>query len=315
MLITIQIPTYNQKQYIKQALDSALAQDYDNLQIIVSDDCSSDYDIFDFLKDYRNNPKVLIHRNRENLGRVGNYRNTLYNLVKGEYFVNLDGDDYFINPGFISHAAKSIKSTSHEIAVFQANSKLEKIKENKLSNIQIDENTYLVKGFDCINNLENGLGYMHGSTIVNTKLARKANFYNIDVLDSDYFSFLKILKNGEIIFWNKKVYEIRIHSERATYTSTFEKIKEKTKAFEDLKVYYSNVDSSKTEKMLKITEKNLFNQLINFWIIENNKIKKMPYLFKKIYKSENSLMLIKYTFSKMLDLLKIKSRNVFGKRK
>lgn len=291
MLVSIQIPTYNQKQYIKQALDSALAQDYDNLQIIVSDDCSSDYDIFEFLKDYRNNSKVLIHRNKKNLGRVGNYRNTLYNLVKGEYFVNLDGDDYFICTGFISHAVKSIRTVGHKTAVFQAFSKIEKIKENKLNYIQIDENTYSIKGLDYINCLKNGVGFTHGSLVINTKSAKKVDYYNIDVLDSDYFSFLKILKEGDIVFWNQKVYKIRDHIQRATYTLNFEQVKKKYLALHDLKMsYLNNYDKNVSKKMLRVTSQNLFNQLLNCWLREKNKINRLGFMIRKFQPNKLSFL-------------------------
>ncbi len=40
--ITIMIPTYNQAKYISKAIESALSIDYQNLEVIVSDDCSTD---------------------------------------------------------------------------------------------------------------------------------------------------------------------------------------------------------------------------------------------------------------------------------
>ena len=40
--VTIMIPTYNQAKYISKAIESALSIDYSNIEVIVSDDCSSD---------------------------------------------------------------------------------------------------------------------------------------------------------------------------------------------------------------------------------------------------------------------------------
>lgn len=80
-LVSIQIPTYNQKKYIKEAFDSVLNQTYSNKQTIVSDDSSPEYDVFEFFKDSINLTGVFFYKNTVNLGRVGNYNNTLYNHV------------------------------------------------------------------------------------------------------------------------------------------------------------------------------------------------------------------------------------------
>ena len=41
-LVSIMIPTYNQEDYIGEAVESALRQDYSNLVVVVTDDCSTD---------------------------------------------------------------------------------------------------------------------------------------------------------------------------------------------------------------------------------------------------------------------------------
>lgn len=280
-MVSVQIPTYNQKQFIKQALDSALAQDYEHLQIIVADDCSTDYDIFEYLKDYSNHPKVLIHRNEMNLGRVGNYRSTLYNLVKGEYFVNLDGDDYFTNPNFISYAIETIKQHKDVTSVFMANSGKDKVEHEKAQIHQINENTFSMKGLDYFKNLGMGLNFSHGSVLARTDFAKNANYYNVNNLDSDYYSFLKILKEGNVIFWNTKVYKVRDHSQRASYTKDYEQIKKKYDALEDLRIYYSDKLDSDISKTMKAIGKVLFGQLTSCWLKEGKKLNRISYIAKK----------------------------------
>jgi hypothetical protein len=104
-LVTIMVPTYGQERFIAEAVASALAQDYPNLEVVVADDCSPDETasaVAPFLAD----PRVRYVRNARNLGRIGNYRHCLFSLARGEWCLNLDGDDYLSNPAYISAAMR-----------------------------------------------------------------------------------------------------------------------------------------------------------------------------------------------------------------
>lgn len=279
--VTVQIPTYNQKQYIKQALDSALAQTYENLQIIVSDDCSTEYDIFDYLSEYKDNSKVLIHRNEKNYGRVGNYRKTLFNLVKGEWFINLDGDDYFINVNFVKKGIESINCSKKTIVAFQASANLIKIEENKINYLKLNNGSYEVEGLHYINYLDNGVGFTHASIMFNTKYAKKSNFYNIDILDSDYFSFLKILKYGYIIFWDEEVYTWRQHANQESWGIDFKKVLAKDDALKDLKKQYADVNISIKKRMFLVTHYNLYLQIVDCFFNEKFILPNFFFILKK----------------------------------
>ena len=66
--VTIMIPTYNQAVFIREAVDSALAQTYSNLEVIVGDDASTDGTQEIVAK--INDPRLKYVRNVCNLGRV-----------------------------------------------------------------------------------------------------------------------------------------------------------------------------------------------------------------------------------------------------
>lgn len=281
-LVSIQIPTYNQKDFIKEALDSALAQTYENLEIIVSDDCSPTYDIFEYLQDYKDNSKVKIYRNDENLGRVGNYRYTLYNLVKGEWFINLDGDDFLTDNNFVQQAISSINYSKNKIAVFYANANLNKIVENKIKYFKINNEQYEVKGLDYLYCLSNRVRFSHASLIFDTQLAKSANFYNLDILSVDYYSFLKIIKYGNIIFWDKKVYKWRIHQNQASWTLDFNKVSKKYSALDDLKNNYIDINLVDKEKIFLMLDFIIYKQLITAFFDENITLQKSQIIAKKI---------------------------------
>lgn len=76
-LVTIMIPTYNQSAFIVEAVESALMQDYENLEVIVLDDCSDD-NTQKLLQAFNSDSRFYYHRNKKNIGRVKNYRKLLY---------------------------------------------------------------------------------------------------------------------------------------------------------------------------------------------------------------------------------------------
>jgi len=87
--------TYNQEEFIRQSVCSLLDQDYPNLEIIISDDCSSDrtYEfICDLAESYTGLHKIMIRKTDSNLG-IGKHVVELMSLAQGEYFFLAAGDD------------------------------------------------------------------------------------------------------------------------------------------------------------------------------------------------------------------------------
>lgn len=94
-LVSFCLMSCRQKELIREAFAAALAQDYENLEIIVSDDNSQDgtWEIVQKMAcEYKGPHKVIISRNEINLGIIGNWQK-LCSLASGEIFVKADGDD------------------------------------------------------------------------------------------------------------------------------------------------------------------------------------------------------------------------------
>lgn len=89
---------YNQEKFVKDAVESALAQDYENLQILISDDCSSDnsYEIAKNIVEKYNGPhEVILNKNELNLGLINHFNKIFYDLIGDEinYVIPQAGDD------------------------------------------------------------------------------------------------------------------------------------------------------------------------------------------------------------------------------
>lgn len=87
---TIVTITYNSSAYIRQAIESVLAQSYTDFEYIISDDCSTD-NTWEIIQEYRD-PRIRAWQNEINLGEYPNRNKALFE-ANGEYIYWLDGDD------------------------------------------------------------------------------------------------------------------------------------------------------------------------------------------------------------------------------
>lgn len=91
VLVTIGIPTYNRAHaFLRNALSCAVNQTYKNLEIIVSDNCSTDH-TESLVRDF-GDPRIRYIKHQKNIGANNNF-NYCVNEAKGQYFVLLHDDD------------------------------------------------------------------------------------------------------------------------------------------------------------------------------------------------------------------------------
>ena len=125
--VSVLIPSYNQETVIEQTVMSSLMQDYDNLEVVVSDDASRD-GTSQILKDlqaqYPERLKVFLHAT--NLGVTRNHTRGLLEC-RGDFIAFQDGDDLFL-PGKIKKQVAFLQThpdctiSSHDVDVFDSES-------------------------------------------------------------------------------------------------------------------------------------------------------------------------------------------------
>lgn len=93
--VTIGIPVYHVRKYIRQTMDSALAQTFENIEFLVLDDCGTDGSM-DIVREYQQtHPRgadIHIVRQPQN-GGLGRARNRMMDEARGRYLYYLDDDD------------------------------------------------------------------------------------------------------------------------------------------------------------------------------------------------------------------------------
>jgi len=106
--ISVVIPTFNRAELLRKAINSVLAQQGVALEVVVSDNASSDHTPA-VMAEYANDPRVLCHRNQRNLGMVGNWRLAIFELARADWFVLMSDDDHFTDPTYLARAAAAIR--------------------------------------------------------------------------------------------------------------------------------------------------------------------------------------------------------------
>jgi glycosyltransferase involved in cell wall biosynthesis len=94
-LISIVLCTYNGEAFLRQQLDSLLAQTYPNLEIVVCDDCSTD-GTRAILMEYGRDERFRLHFNEQNLGYSKNFEQCAQ-LATGDYISFCDQDDIWLH--------------------------------------------------------------------------------------------------------------------------------------------------------------------------------------------------------------------------
>lgn len=98
-LISYVVTAYNIEAYIRESIQCAFAQTYSPMEIILSDDCSSDM-TFSIMKEmassYKGPHKIKLNRNEKNLGITRHMNKAYLELAEGEIIIAAHGDDVSI---------------------------------------------------------------------------------------------------------------------------------------------------------------------------------------------------------------------------
>lgn len=123
--VSVLIPSYNQEAVIEQTVMSALTQEYDNLEVIVSDDASADRTpqiLQKIRSEFPDRLKIFLHQT--NLGVTRNHTRGLLEC-RGDFIAFQDGDDLFL-PGKVNRQVEFMRTHPdcticfHDVDVFNS---------------------------------------------------------------------------------------------------------------------------------------------------------------------------------------------------
>ena len=155
-LVTFALFAYNQEKYIREAVEGAFAQTYEPLEIILSDDCSTDR-TFEIMEEmaagYRGPHRVAIRKSPKNRRIIGHI-NDVVSLAQGEIIIMAAGDDISL-PSRTLRITQEFKWNKEICGVFTA---YQELSSEKIIDYSIPKKTIIPKIEHAINLGGIGLG-------------------------------------------------------------------------------------------------------------------------------------------------------------
>ena len=115
--VSIVIPTFNRRAMLGEAVVSALAQRYPDLEVLVSDNCSTD-GTAEAMQAHLGDPRFRYVRNEANLGMVGNWRRAVFEYARGDWFLILSDDDLLLDPDYLTKAMALVEERPDLVLVY-----------------------------------------------------------------------------------------------------------------------------------------------------------------------------------------------------
>ena len=258
--VTIGIPSYNEKKYIKKTIESALNQSYSNISIVVSDNNSNDGTVNFLKKNYKD--RIVIYEHKKNIGMNENFK-FLAEKANSKYFMWLGAHDYihekYVEEAINVHENHSICSLVYFQHQF-VNNMYENIETIPLNSIVSTEKKRYKNAINLFQNL-NYCTHIHG--IWRLKDKNKIIPYFMNIVGPDHLILFIFSLIGEIKSIEKKYY-FRLEKRNENYDQRFERYKKLNFKFDSSDPKYSMLE-------------NHFNYLLkNFYL----------YTFYKLFKSE-----------------------------
>lgn len=148
-LVTIGIPMYNVEKYIEKSLLSVLSQTYQNVEIIIVDDCSTDSsaDVVRRLQgSHPSGQRINLKAQSTNQG-VSEARNSIIDHAKGKYIYFIDSDDY-IEPCTIEKMVKEAEESQTDVVI--ASSKTQNVFDAKEAPFFVFDKRIVLRGEDAL---------------------------------------------------------------------------------------------------------------------------------------------------------------------
>lgn len=288
IMFSVEVPTYNQKDYIAQTLQSIIDQKHNyKYEILVSDDCSTD-GTQEIIKEFHNKYPDIIKPiyNEKNLGAMQNYYATVAR-ARGKYLMGCAGDDYWL-PGKVQTQIDFMEN-NNSFGICYSKAKLLDVAKNSFSS-EIGKNYLDFKELITIGDECPSLTLCIRRELFQHYL-EEINPQKKNWMMEDYPFLIYAAYNSKIYFINETFAVYRVVINSISHQTDIEKILKYEQSVYDVKEFFAkkyNVSISNFNVMKKrkeiIRQKSILFKLYKY--VRNILKYFIPYglikLFKKI---------------------------------
>ena len=212
-LVSVVMPVYNSEKYIKEAIDSILAQTYSNFEFIIVYDKSTDKTL-DIIKSYQDKRIKII--NGENKGLAAALNKGILSS-KGKYIARMDSDDISLPERFEKQVA--CLNNNPEIGILGTKAQI--IENETITNKFFLEDFYKYKNhiFEIgIVDVLNTCVFCHPTVMFNKKILLKDNLFYDNSINGgeDQELWTRAVLKTKLAILNENLLQYRVHNSNAT---------------------------------------------------------------------------------------------------
>jgi glycosyltransferase involved in cell wall biosynthesis len=117
--VSVLIPTYNYARFLPEAIESVLAQDFTDFELLISDDASPDDSAAVIRRYAARDPRIRVQLHTQNVGMVANWNGCL-RQARGEYVKFMFGDDRFMRVDALRQMVAALDASPPVVLVASA---------------------------------------------------------------------------------------------------------------------------------------------------------------------------------------------------
>lgn len=219
--VSVVLPLYNGEEYITDAIDSVLEQTYEDFELLVVDDGSTDRSI-GLVRSYGDD-RITLYRNETNLG-IGRNMNRGVDLSEGRILAFLDQDDYWRN-NKLEHHVSAHEATGAAVVY----SDVETVTANKEFVESVDPPEPAPSGEPLVRQLYVYLNFIRTFSSVTIERTAWKAFDGLDPqfnVAADYDLYLRLAPNHDFALVDEPLVSKRIHEQNTSkdYGTAYEDI-------------------------------------------------------------------------------------------
>ncbi len=213
--VSVLIPTYNYARFLPEAIESVLAQELADFELLICDDHSTD-NTAEVLQSYQGrDPRIRIEIHPRNLGMVNNWNHCLAQ-ARGQYIKFLFGDDKLMRPTSLSVLVNSLESNPQATLASSARAVLDE--RSQVIDIWESFSEGLHQGRDvivkCLMEHANLIGEPSAVMFRKSDADRAFNPAYRQIVDLDLWFHL--LENGNLVYTREPLCGFRQHAQQQT---------------------------------------------------------------------------------------------------